>query len=241
MRESLRIVYYTCEKYLTAACNIARVLCGKPRSSCRYRRHQSWLHATIFATLAEEGACFRSFKLVVNGEFREDQVSEMLTTPIERTHALPSNLASASQTSAPISGTRNLKDNISDLQAQVAANNKGIQLVVDLIQEFSLSVVQAYMEFVQQNAETAVRAMLKKISHKRGLRELDSVTACDRMDDGSEIQLKLTIDRRDGSAEFDFTGTAAESFGMRQMCLDLPISVSVINWLMICSLSLSLR
>jgi 5-oxoprolinase (ATP-hydrolysing) len=85
-----------------------------------------------------------------------------------------------------------------------------------LIQEFSLSVVQAYMEFVQKNAETAVRTMLKKISHTRGMSEVDSVTACDRMDDGSVIQLKLTIDRRDGSAEFDFTGTAPESFGMSE-------------------------
>ena len=48
-----------------------------------------------------------------------------------------------------ISGTRNLSDNLSDLKAQVAANNKGIGLVSDLIAEYSLPVVQAYMNFIQ--------------------------------------------------------------------------------------------
>lgn len=48
-----------------------------------------------------------------------------------------------------MSGTRNLGDNISDLKAQVAANNKGIGLVEELIAEFTLPVVQAYMKFIQ--------------------------------------------------------------------------------------------
>ena len=48
-----------------------------------------------------------------------------------------------------ISGTRNLSDNISDLKAQVAANNRGISLVKELIKEYSLDIVQAYMTFIQ--------------------------------------------------------------------------------------------
>ena len=47
-----------------------------------------------------------------------------------------------------ISGTRNLSDNLSDMKAQVAANNKGISLVKELIEEYSLEVVQAYMKFI---------------------------------------------------------------------------------------------
>lgn len=54
-----------------------------------------------------------------------------------------------------ISGTRNLGDNLSDLKAQVAANNKGIGLVEALIQEFTLPVVQAYMRFIQVTAGNA--------------------------------------------------------------------------------------
>lgn len=47
------------------------------------------------------------------------------------------------------SGTRNLHDNLSDLRAQVAANQKGIQLVGELIGQYGLEVVQAYMGHIQ--------------------------------------------------------------------------------------------
>ena len=62
-------------------------------------------------------------------------------------------------------GTRCLGDNLSDLRAQVAANAKGITLVQSLIAESSLAVVQRYMEYIQSNAEAAVRHMLVDFSH----------------------------------------------------------------------------
>ena len=65
------------------------------------------------------------------------------------------------------SGTRTLQENISDLKAQIAANNKGIRLVSDLIEEYGLDVVQAYMKYIQENAEVAVREMLKKCAQNR--------------------------------------------------------------------------
>lgn len=60
--------------------------------------------------------------------------------------------------------------------------------------------------FAQENAEQAVREMLQHFSKDRGLQEIDTVTASDIMDDGSPIRLAVTIDRRDGSAIFDFEG-----------------------------------
>eukprot|EP00882_Tetradesmus_deserticola_P021258 GHRQ01023013.1.p1 GENE.GHRQ01023013.1~~GHRQ01023013.1.p1 ORF type:complete len:429 (+),score=220.13 GHRQ01023013.1:665-1951(+) len=111
------------------------------------------------------------------------------------------------------SGTRNLSDNLSDLKAQVAANTKGIQLVQELIAEHSLQVVQAYMRFIQANAEDAVREMLRDFSLAQGLPEVGTVTAADQLDDGSPIALAITINRRDGSASFDFTGTGPEVYG----------------------------
>ncbi|KAG0060160.1 hypothetical protein BGZ89_012496, partial [Linnemannia elongata] len=59
------------------------------------------------------------------------------------------------------SGTRCLRDNVSDLKAQVAANHKGIGLVKGLIGEYGLDVVQAYMMHIRKNAEMAVRDLLK--------------------------------------------------------------------------------
>lgn len=80
----------------------------------------------------------------------------------------------------PLSGTRNLRDNLSDLRAQVAANQKGITLLGELIDHYGLEVVQAYMnhgthsfllrnseylhgDAVQRNAEQAVREMIRAL------------------------------------------------------------------------------
>jgi len=57
-------------------------------------------------------------------------------------------------------GTRKLADNLSDLRAQVAANQRGITLINELIDEYGLGTVQAYMGYVQDNAEVAVRDMV---------------------------------------------------------------------------------
>jgi len=60
----------------------------------------------------------------------------------------------------------------------------------------------------QENAEQAVREMLRRFSRERGLPEVGTVVAEDQMDDGTPIRLAVTIDRRDGSAVFDFAGAS---------------------------------
>jgi len=154
--------------------------------------------------LKEEGACIKTFKLVENGFFNEAGITERLLAPGKITR----------KTGEPaISGTRLLSDNLSDLKAQVAANQRGIDLLLEMVEHYTLEVVQAYMQHIQTNAEEAVRNMLKALSKREGLAEVDIVKANDFLDDGSEIVLRLTIDRRDGSAIFDFTGTGPELWG----------------------------
>lgn len=154
--------------------------------------------------LKEEGACIKTFKLVENGIFNEAGITERLLAPGKITR----------KTGEPaISGTRLLSDNLSDLKAQVAANQRGIDLLLEMVEHYTLEVVQAYMQHIQTNAEEAVRNMLKALSKREGLAEVDIVKANDFLDDGSEIVLRLTIDRRDGSAIFDFTGTGPELWG----------------------------
>lgn len=151
-------------------------------------------------SLAEEGAAFKSFRIVKEGTFQEDELVQRLTTP----------------TNAPgAKGTRNLADNLSDLKAQIAANQKGIQLVGELIDAYGLPVVQAYMNFIQENAELAVREMLKEIGRKAAKNDEKSIIleAEERMDDGSPIRLKITVDVTKGSAICDFTGSGPEVFG----------------------------
>ena len=52
--------------------------------------------------------------------------------------------------------------------------------------------------------------MLKEFAVKRGLGSRGVVRAEDFMDDGSRIQLAITVDGDTGSATFDFTGTDPE-------------------------------
>ncbi|GKY94529.1 hypothetical protein MPSEU_000418600 [Mayamaea pseudoterrestris] len=141
--------------------------------------------------LEDEGAMIVAFKLVKQGTFQEAGITEILQSPGK----LPGNF-----------GTRNLRDNLSDLRAQVAANNSGIRLLKELVGEFGLRHVQAYMGFIQKNAEKSVRKMLIDFATEHGTR----AHAVDHMDDGSRIELTIDIDPSNGSARFDFTGTGPQ-------------------------------
>ncbi|XP_063062907.1 5-oxoprolinase isoform X2 [Engraulis encrasicolus] len=150
-------------------------------------------------SLQEEGAVFTSFKLVTGGIFQEQAVTEALMAPAQYPEC---------------SGTRNLHDNLSDLRAQVAANQRGSLLVSELIDSYGLPVVQAYMGYIQSNAELAVRDMLREFAQRRrqqtGSLEVESE---DHMDDGTPIRLRVKINEQEGSAVFDFSGTGPEVWG----------------------------
>ena len=88
--------------------------------------------------------------MVKLGVFQEEGISQLLKAP----GLLPNNF-----------GTRNLADNISDLRAQVAANMKGVQLIHELVKEYTLPVVTAYMTHIQDCAESSVRNYLRLENH----------------------------------------------------------------------------
>ncbi|TMS37914.1 hypothetical protein L596_004750 [Steinernema carpocapsae] len=149
-------------------------------------------------SLNQEGAQFVSFKVVKKGAFQEQELTELLMAPGKYPGC---------------SGTRNLNDNLSDLRAQIAANQKGIALVTELIEGYGLDVVQAYMSHIQSNAEVAVHQLLKKVGEETKKRFGKSVLqAEDFMDDGTRIKLTVDIDTAKGEAEFDFTGTGPEVY-----------------------------
>uniref|UniRef100_A0A8D9F168 5-oxoprolinase n=1 Tax=Cacopsylla melanoneura TaxID=428564 RepID=A0A8D9F168_9HEMI len=145
--------------------------------------------------LTEEGAVFESFDIVLNNEFQEEAVTAQLMEPAKYPGC---------------SGTRNLPDNLADLKAQIAANQKGISLVQDVINLYSLPVVQAYMKHIQTNAELSVRDLLKQVALKYNG---ESLIAEDFMDDGSRIALVVNIDALTGSALFDFSYSEKQVMG----------------------------
>ncbi|KAH9999753.1 Hydantoinase B/oxoprolinase-domain-containing protein [Xylariaceae sp. FL0662B] len=146
--------------------------------------------------LFQEGASIESEKIVSEGKFNEKRITELL-------YKEPAQYPGCS-------GTRCLADNINDLRAQVSANQKGISLIENLIDEYGEDTVQFYMVHIQNNAEHCVRTLLKQVFKRFHGKDLSAV---DYMDDGSPIRLRITIDPEEGEAVFDFAGTGPEVYG----------------------------
>ncbi|CAM1506062.1 Fc.00g057030.m01.CDS01 [Cosmosporella sp. VM-42] len=146
--------------------------------------------------LWQEGAAIESFKMIKEGVFDEAGLKRHL-------YDIPASFPGCS-------GTRTLTDNIADLKAAVASNNKGIELIRALIKEFTWPVVQLYMLAIQENAAQSVRELLKSfaVKHEGGVLEATEIN-----DDGIPFKLKVIIDKDSGEAVFDFTGTGPEHSG----------------------------
>ncbi|MFC0170385.1 hydantoinase B/oxoprolinase family protein [Pseudoduganella danionis] len=134
--------------------------------------------------IEDEGVLINNFKLVdgaAGGRLRE-----------EETRAL---LASARHPA------RNPDQNMADLRAQVAANQKGVEELRKMVAHFGLEVVQAYMGHVQDNAEEAVRRVISALQDGSYTLELDN---------GARIQVAIRVNQAERSAEIDFAGTSAQ-------------------------------
>jgi 5-oxoprolinase (ATP-hydrolysing) len=145
--------------------------------------------------LYQEGATIKSEKLVSEGKFNEKRTTELL-------YAEPAQYPNRS-------GTRCQADNLNDLNAQIAANNEGINLIGTLIEEYGEDVVLYYMHKIQENPELSVRNLLKEVGTNFAGRDLSAI---DHMDDGGLIQLNISIDADKGEAIFDFEGTGSQVY-----------------------------
>lgn len=145
--------------------------------------------------LWQEGAAIYSEFLVKEGKFQEEKMIQKLLKE-------PSQYPGCS-------GTRRLSDNISDLKAQIAANQKGIQLIALLVEEFGLPTINAYMNAIQNNAAETVTKMIDELMSKNKNKELKCI---DYMDDGSQICLVVYRDKNSGKVVFDFNGTSSQTY-----------------------------
>lgn len=94
---------------------------------------------------------------------------------------------------------RNTDQNVADLKAQIAANEKGVREILSMVENFSLEVVLSYMGHVRDYAEECVRRVIAK---------LEDGEATTYFDQGCKIVIKLTVDKETRSATLDFTGTS---------------------------------
>ncbi|MEU8056103.1 hydantoinase B/oxoprolinase family protein [Microbispora bryophytorum] len=97
--------------------------------------------------------------------------------------------------------SRDPATNLADLRAQIAANVKGVEEAGAMIGHFGLDVVRAYMRHVQDNAESAVRAVIDALGEGRCRYEMDS---------GAVISVGVSVDRARRAATIDFTGTSPQ-------------------------------
>ncbi|HEY8973606.1 MAG TPA: hydantoinase B/oxoprolinase family protein [Burkholderiaceae bacterium] len=129
----------------------------------------------------EEGVQIDNVKLVERGRLRE---AEMLALLESGDHP-----------------ARNPAQNIADLKAQIAANEKGVQELRKMVAQYGLDVVQAYMGHVQDNAEESVRRVITRL--KDGAFTLP-------LDNGARIAVDIKVDAANRRARIDFTGTSAQ-------------------------------
>ncbi|MDP2263128.1 MAG: hydantoinase B/oxoprolinase family protein [Hydrogenophaga sp.] len=135
--------------------------------------------------IEEEGVQIDNVKLVDRGVLREADMLALLGSG-----AHPS---------------RNPAQNMADLKAQIAANQKGAQELHKMVQQFGLDVVQAYMGHVQDNAEESVRRAITRL----GTRLKDGRFTLP-LDNGAQIQVAVQINAAERSARIDFSGTSAQ-------------------------------
>ena len=129
----------------------------------------------------DEGVLITNFKLVERGRMREAELRALL--------------AGAKHPA------RNIDQNLADLRAQIAANEKGREELLKMVRHFGLDVVSAYMRHVQDNAQESVRRVIDVLSD--GAFEL-------RLDNGARIRVAIRVDHATRSARIDFSGTSAQ-------------------------------
>ncbi len=131
--------------------------------------------------IEEEGVRIDNLLLVEQGRLREAEILALLG-------------------SGP-HPARNPQQNLADLNAQIAANEKGAQELRRMVAQFGLDVVQAYMGHVQDNAEESVRRVITRLQDGRFTLPLDN---------GAQIVVAIRVDAAARSAVIDFTGTSPQ-------------------------------
>ena len=132
-------------------------------------------------SIDEEGVLIDNFKAVDAGTFCEDAIRTLLGSGVHP--------------------ARNPDQNVADLKAQIAANEKGVAELRRMGDQFGLKTLHAYMGHVQDNAEESVRRVLDVMRDGK---------FCYPLDNGAEIRVAISIDQATRSAKVDFTGTSPQ-------------------------------
>jgi 5-oxoprolinase (ATP-hydrolysing) len=157
--------------------------------------------------IEEEGVQINNVLLVERGVLREAEMVALLSgrpvagPPQDRKAPSGGSAVREATSVGAIYPSRNPQQNMADLKAQIAANEKGVQELRKMVEQFSLPTVLAYMNHVQDNAEESVRRVITKL--KNGDFTLP-------LDNGAQIKVAIRVDTKSRSAEIDFSGTSEQ-------------------------------
>jgi len=132
-------------------------------------------------TVDEEGVYIAPTRLVAAGTLRENETLALLSSA-----RYPA---------------RNPRENLADLKAKLAANARGTAELLALTREFGTDTVSRYMGHVLDNGEAAIRTLLATLQGGRFRVETDQGTA---------IEVAITIDNAARRALVDFAGTSPQ-------------------------------
>ena len=132
-------------------------------------------------SIEQEGVYIDNFKIVERGRFRERETYALLEGA-----RFPA---------------RNPLQNVNDMKAQIAANEKGVHELRKMVRHFTLPVVRAYMRHVQDNAAESVRRVVDRLHDSEFRVETDL---------GTVIKVRIAVDKDRREATVDFTGTSPQ-------------------------------
>ena len=161
---------------------------SRPRFFVASRGHHADIGGTtpgsmppFSASIADEGVLIDNFQLIERGVLREEALRGLLT--------------------AGVHPSRNPTQNLADLRAQIAANEKGVAELKATVAQHGRDTVVAYMRHVQDNAEESVRRVITALKDGEFTLPLDN---------GAQIRVRVRVDALQRSACIDFSGTSAQ-------------------------------
>ena len=129
----------------------------------------------------EEGIVFDGFPILEKGKIKEQQLLKKLN---EKKY-----------------GSRDPEQNLYDIKAQLASNQRGILELKKIISYYGKETVNKYVDFIKENCSEIIFKKIKKISNS----EFSS-----KMDNGALIKVKINFDKKIKKLKIDFTGSSKQ-------------------------------
>ncbi len=129
----------------------------------------------------EEGIIFEGFPILEKGKIKEKQILKKLKNKIY--------------------GSRDSEQNLYDIKAQLASNQRGILELKRIISYYGKTTVSNYVNFIKENCSESIFKEIKKISYS----EFSS-----KMDNGAIIKIQIYFDNKIKKLVINFNGSSKQ-------------------------------